>query len=136
MVAKLLTFEKLEENRVGLPTFPTVTGESQLWDFVREESLQLFIILKVLVDWLTWPPVKWEESEIFRKIEKFITTAKVINNMAERAIKLASDYAQYLAKDSEMRQKLSSQWSCTGGRRLGGQRRALQTNDFTKIFMI
>ena len=50
MVAKLLTFEKLEENRVGLPAFPTVTGESQLWDFVTEESWQFFMILKVLVD--------------------------------------------------------------------------------------
>ena len=30
MVAKLLTFEKPEKNRVGLQAFPTVTGESQL----------------------------------------------------------------------------------------------------------
>ena len=58
------------------------------------------------VDWLTWPPVRWEESNSYRKIENVIATAKVINDTAERAIKLASDYAQSLTKDSKMRQKL------------------------------
>ena len=106
MVAKLLTFEKPEKKRVGLPAFPTLTGESQLWDLVTEESWDFFTILKVPVDWLTWPPMKWEESEHFRRIEKFVTTAKVINDTAERAIKLASDYTKSLTKDSKMRQKL------------------------------
>ena len=106
MVAKLLTFGELEKNRVGLPAFPIVTGESKLWDFVTEESWDFFKILKVQVDWLTWPPVRWEESNSYRKIENVITTAKVINDTAERAIKLASDYAQSLTKDSKMRQKL------------------------------
>ena len=50
--------------------------------------------------------MKWEESEHFRRLEKFVTTAKVINDTAERAIKLASDYAKSLTKDSKMRQKL------------------------------
>ena len=35
-----------------------------------------------------------------------VTAAKVINDTAERAIKLASDYAKSLTKDSKMRQKL------------------------------
>ena len=64
------------------------------------------------VDWLTWPPVRWEESNSYRKIENVIATAKVINDTAERAIKLASDYAQSLTKDSKMRQKLFKKKQC------------------------
>ena len=33
-------------------------------------------------------------------------TVKVVNDAAERGIKLASDYAQSLTKDSEMKKKI------------------------------
>ena len=85
MVAKLLTFGELEKNRVGLPAFPIVTGESKLWDFVTEESWDFFKILKVQVDWLTWPPVRWEESNSYRKIENVIATAMVISRESYQA---------------------------------------------------
>ena len=68
------------------------------WDF--------FTILRVEADWLTWPLNKWEESEDFRKARQFVTTVKVVNDAAERGIKLASDYVQSLTKDSEVRQKI------------------------------
>ena len=35
-----------------------------------------------------------------------MTTVKVVNDAAERGIKLASDYVQSLTKDSDVRQKL------------------------------
>ena len=35
-----------------------------------------------------------------------MTTVKVVNDAAERGIKLASDYVQSLTKDSEVRQKI------------------------------
>ena len=35
-----------------------------------------------------------------------MTTVKVVNDAAERGIKLASDYVQTLTKDSEVRQKI------------------------------
>ena len=63
------------------------------WDF--------FTILRVKADWLTW-----EESEDFRKARQFVTTVKVVNDAAERGIKLASDYVQSLTKDSNLRDKI------------------------------
>ena len=106
MVEKLLSFEKPEEARLDLPEYPTVTEDSELWDFVRPHSWDFFTILKVEADWLTWPLDEWEESEDFRKARKFVTTVKVVNDAAERGIKLASDYIQSLTKDSDVRQKL------------------------------
>ena len=106
MVEKLLSFEKPEEARLDLPEYPTVTEDSKLWDFVRPHSWDFFTILKVMADWLTCPLDEWEESEDFRKARKFVTTVKVVNDAAERGIKLASDYVQSLTKDSDVRQKL------------------------------
>ena len=51
-------------------------------------------------------PVEWKESEDYRKARQFVRTLKVVNDAAERGTKLASDYAQYLAKDSEMKQMI------------------------------
>ena len=77
-----------------------------LWDFVKPSSWEFFDILKVKADWLTQPVTEWEESEDYRKARHFVMTVKVVNDAAERGIKLASDYAQSLTKDSEIRQKI------------------------------
>ena len=105
MAAKLLSLEK-PEARLGLPEYPTVTAGSELWDFVQPYSWDFFTILRIEADWLTWPLDKWEESEDYRKARQFVTTVKVVNDAAERGIKLASDYVQSLTKDSEVRQKI------------------------------
>ena len=104
MAARLLSLEK-PEARLDLPEYPTVTEGSELWDFVKPHSWDFFTILRVEADWLTWPLDKWEESEDFRKARQFVTTVKVVNDAAERGIKLASDYAESLTKDSVVRQK-------------------------------
>ena len=83
-----------------------LTEGSELWDFVKPHSWDFFTILKVSADWLTWPLDKWEESEDYQKARQFVTTVKVVNDAAERGIKLASDYVQSLTKDSEVRQKI------------------------------
>ena len=106
MAARLLSFERPKEPRIDLPEFPVVTEGSELWDFVKPDSWEFFDILKVKADWLTWPLTEWEESEDYRKARQFVTTVKVVNDAAERGIKLASDYAQSLTKDSEIRQKI------------------------------
>ena len=105
MAARILSLEK-PEARLDLPEYPTVTAGSEVWDFVQPNSWDFFTILRIEVDWLTWPLDKWEESEDYRKVRQFVTTVKVVNDAAERGIKLASDYVQSLTKDSEVRQKI------------------------------
>ena len=106
LAARLLSLERPKEPRIDLPEFPVVTGDSELWDFVKPSSWEFFKILKVRADWLTQPVTEWQESEDYRKARHFVMTVKVVNDAAERGIKLASDYAQSLTKDSEIRQKI------------------------------
>ena len=105
MAARLLSFEK-PEARLDLPEYPTVTEGSELWVFVQPHSWDFFTILRVEADWLTWPLDKWEESKDYRNARQFVTTVTVVNDAAERGIKLASDYVQSLTKDSDVREKI------------------------------
>ena len=78
----------------------------ELWDFVTSQSWVFFDTIKMSADWLVQPPAEWEKSEDYRKAESFVKTVKVVNDSAERGIKLASDYAKSLTKESSMRQKI------------------------------
>ena len=51
-------------------------------------------------------PVKWEEEETYVMAKEFVTTVKVTNDIAERGVKLAKDYATLLTKDDSIRDEL------------------------------
>ena len=51
-------------------------------------------------------PEKWEEEESYKKAKEFVRTVKVTNDVAERGVKLAADYATILTKDDEIRDRL------------------------------
>ena len=55
LAARLLSLERPKEPRIDLPEFPVVTGDSELWDFVKPSSWEFFDILKVRADWLNQP---------------------------------------------------------------------------------
>ena len=54
-------------------------------------------------DWLATDPDAWEKIESFRVAKEFVRTVKVINDVAERGVKLAGDYATLLTKDDKIR---------------------------------
>ena len=107
MAAKLLSLERVEETKFGLPEFPAVEARMELWDFVTSQSWVFFDTIKLSADWLVQPPAEWEKSEDYRKAESFVKTVKLVNDTAERGIKFATDFAKSLTKESGMRQKIS-----------------------------
>ena len=48
----------------------------------------------------------WEDSEDYRTARKFVHTVKTTNDLAERAIKTATDYSKILTKDEETRRRI------------------------------
>ena len=48
-------------------------------------------------------PDKWEENESFKIAKDFVRTVKVVNDTAERGVKMAEDYAAILTKDNAMK---------------------------------
>ena len=54
-------------------------------------------------DWLSEPVTTWNMSSSFQEMESFVKTVKVVNDAAERGIKLHSDYVATLADNPRQR---------------------------------
>ena len=52
-------------------------------------------------DWLCNKPEQWTAYESFKKGQNFVANIKVVNNAAERTVKLYSDYAAILRENKE-----------------------------------
>ena len=51
-------------------------------------------------------PERWPEDEHYMKAKNFVKTTKVTNDVAERGVKMARDYATILTKDDNIRDML------------------------------
>ena len=89
-----------------LPKFPLVDENTKLLDLITSESWQFFDILNLPGDWLALPPAEWKENPDYLAAAEFVKTVKVTNDVAEREVKIASDYANILTRDSNIRQKI------------------------------
>ena len=75
-------------------------------DLLTPKSFKFFSILGIDSDWLAKSPGTWEAEEGFRAANEFVNTVKVTNDVAERGVKLATDYATVLTKDDSVRSLL------------------------------
>ena len=108
LASKILTFEHEIPVSYPLvkPTFPEISESTNIVDLVSKESFMFFTILKTDWQWLHLSPLQWEDNPSYKEAETFVRTVKVLNDLAERGIKLITDYAHCLTKDEEMRKIL------------------------------
>jgi len=74
--------------------------------FVTRRSLNLFEALRLSQEFLTTPVDTWSKRDDYIAACKVVHALKVINDCAERAIKLATDFNEVLTKDVQQRQLL------------------------------
>ena len=86
--------------------FPIKDEKTKLLGLITPQSFKFFSILQLEMDWLAMNPERWSEDEHFRKAKNFVKTTKVTNDVAERGVKMASDYATILTKDDHIRDML------------------------------
>ena len=103
---KMLLFERPGEYRPGKPSLPKVTEESELVDFIGSNSWLVFDILGLQGDWLVKPVTEWEESPDYLTLKTYIENLKVVNDTAERGIKLWSDFIGILTSNEAKRQDI------------------------------
>ena len=89
---------KLEKQK-----FPIINESTQLVDLVSPLSYKFFDILQIDCSWLEDDPESLKNNEDFSKAKEFVSTVKVTNDVAERGIKLASNYASILTGNEEMK---------------------------------
>ena len=106
--SKLLTLQHEAPTSFNLekPKFPIILENTKMEDLITPQSFKFFKILGLDYDWLSMSPEKWDSEESFNVANEFVHTVKVTNDVAERGVKLASDYARILTKDDIIRPML------------------------------
>lgn len=96
---KLLSLQSKEEplfNRYGSgfgkPHFPSVDATSQLSSFIGKSSWQFFRILNISTDFLQLPSSEWQTAPSFLDGLATVRNIRVVNDSAERGVKLSSDF--------------------------------------------
>ena len=93
MASRLLTLDRKESPTLGVPKFPALTAETELCDLITEESRDFFdVVNSDPLPWLTKRVCEWESYADYNKVKTFVSTVKVVNDCAERAVALATDY--------------------------------------------
>ena len=101
MAFQLLSISPPDEFRRGILVFKRNMLCSKLCDFIGPETWFIFECLRMDKDWLYNKPEQWTANESFKKGQKFVANIKVVNDAAERIVKLYSDNAAILTENEE-----------------------------------
>ena len=106
IAAKLVSLSPDDTIQFGLPTYPDLTPTMELSVLITGKSWKFFNITGTGSEWLNKPVSEWESDGELVKARNFVLHIKTVNDTAERAVKLASEYVNILTKDSKTRQKI------------------------------
>ena len=85
-----------------IPKFKNLT----VAQFVTRRSLNLFESLHLNKEFLSVAVETWNQRDDYKDARKIVCALKVINDCAERAVKLATDFNEVLTKDAKQRDLL------------------------------
>jgi len=76
----------------GKPSFPSIDHETSLSDLLSTDSWFAVKLLNLDMGFLEEPVDKWQKMESFQLSASKVDNIKVINDAAERGVKLTTDY--------------------------------------------
>jgi len=103
----LLSIPQPQQFRRGIPTgIKTITTNTALTDLMGPNSWFLIKSLGADHSWIQKEPNVWESYESYQALKNYVHTVKVVNDAAERGVKLNTDYATILTDNDEQRNSL------------------------------
>lgn len=78
--------------------------EKNLHDFVSSKTMKFFDRFDISTEFLSFDPSQWQQREDYKKGFDTCKNVHVINDSAERAVKLFSDYNEKLTRNEEQKQ--------------------------------
>lgn len=88
------------------PVFPQLSESTEICDLVGDRSVLLFQRLKFTMEdiqFLRYSSEKWLTFPSYQRLDKVVKNLKVVNDVAERGVKIMEDYKNILTQDSEQR---------------------------------
>ena len=90
-IVKKLQSYQCSELKKGAQTFPVVTKNTKISSLIGQNSWLLFETLGVNTKWLKTPVQTWEKNEDYLKAMNYLKNIRVVNDVAERGVKLMQD---------------------------------------------
>lgn len=87
-----------------VPVIKSTFKFKQMSDFVSFNTRTLFERFRAPTDFLSLDPEEWGADESYKKAKNIFEHVHVVNDSAERAVKLFSEYNFILSKDEEEKQ--------------------------------
>jgi hypothetical protein len=97
---------KVKDLARGKPIFPVLTPSTNIQLLVGPNSWFIFQQLGCDGEWLKNCPTTWKDNEEYKKMHYIFTNIKVVNDTAERGVKLVSDFAHSITNNEQQRQYL------------------------------
>lgn len=91
-IAKTLCSYKIPQDfERGQPIFPKLKQGTKIHQLIGPKSWFIFKILGSSYEWLKSPSISWKSINEYSKIQKILASTKVVNDTAERGVKLIQD---------------------------------------------
>ena len=104
-----------------------VTPETELHELAQGERVFLvFQILHLDHSFLQRDPTSWNEESSFQRLAKFVKNFRVVNDVAEHAIQLVTDYNEKVTRSEIQRQYLYATVNAQRRERSDLRRKSLQ----------
>jgi hypothetical protein len=109
LVVKLLLIPRASHFEPSKPKFPTINPETieypdQLLSFLGPNSWLFFHLLNAkdeILDWMKFPVDCWGEATGYDKLKNIARRLEVVNDCAERGVKLISDFKDSVTNTEE-----------------------------------
>lgn len=88
---------------LGQPVFPVITGRTRINDLIGPNSWVMFSAFDS-TDWLSKPVKSWPTDEGYIEMLDHILHLKIVNDIAERGVKLVDDYSGSITTDEDQKQ--------------------------------
>lgn len=98
--------KKLSLSSENLSNFISRDDSIILEDLFSQNTKKFFKRFDISMDFFTSNPESWNDLEGYQKGKNIVKNLNVVNDSAERAIKLVQDYHDKITKDEEQRQYL------------------------------
>lgn len=94
------------DNPIRRLKYCSTISQRKLSDFVTSNTYKILSLLNVSLSFLEENPCLWENNEEYVKGKKKIDSIRVVNDAAERGVKLISDFNNILCNSEEQKQFL------------------------------
>ena len=106
IVSQLLQMKEDTPLKLGIPRFPHLAATTKLSSLIGKQLWLLFQVLGISSDWLQLSPSLWQSDDAYQSIAMVARNFKVVNDLAERAVKLITTFATTITKDETQKQCL------------------------------